>query len=390
MARAMRPLLLAASLLLVAATAHADAAGPPSCISPPGVGPAPGSTIPANLPAFLFQPGSYPSGLERPIESFKLGIAEVGQMVPVVVEGGPDRETLLGDGAGAYVWYLVKPERPLRQGEVFLRFDDVCGLPTQPITPPMRRDVPYTAGPPLPLPTRLGTATQTPAPMDPAWGRRMIGVQVRLDPALAAFPLLRIEVRAPDGRPLSAALMRRQPDLVEGALVLDSGPAPANSRYLRPGESTVTFSGEVLGGEPLPPVTLVLQTGCGADAGCALPDAASDGAISDGATAAPDLAAADRPREADAELASDAGAPSLTRAGCSCTTGGAPPTGAWLLAMLLAPLVRRRRAAQKLPDSTMPPPSGVTTGATRSSRCSSRRSPACGRGRPARARRSSL
>jgi hypothetical protein len=318
-----------------------------------------------NLPAFLFRPGVYPYNPNRPIEGFRLGLREIGGgPVPIAVEKAPVDGLLGADGAGSSDWYLVKPQRPLRTGQVALEFDDDCRI-SGPLAPtPVRREAVYEVGPALPLPKTVGEPTQTRFGVgDQTCGLPRVDFQIRLEPALDAFPLLRFQAQGADGRPLSAGFSRYMPGLVQGSLLLACSTNLANPAYLRPGETSVTFVAEVLGGPPLPPVTMEVEADCAADAGCATPDAATDHrgffdppgpgpAVDLGAP--PERPADDVARPPDAapdagQPATDAAIGSLAAEGCRCTAGrGQLGAGPWLpAAALVLTWGRRRRIASR-------------------------------------------
>jgi MYXO-CTERM domain-containing protein len=353
--------LLLLALLLWPTLARAESGAPlPGCMSLPSAIPAEGTTLPANIPALVFRPAVYTYSGARAIAAYALGLREVGgAAVPIqidpVVGSGP-----VGYDAGGGEQYLVRLQRALTPGEVVLGFDDDCGpYPGTPMGPTVRNErFRYTVGPAQPLPTRIGTAKQAHfGAYDPMMcGLQSIDFEVALDPALAAFPLLRMETRAPDGRTLSTGFSRPVPGTVRGTLIASCRAIPGSAAYLRQGEDSITLSAELVGGAPLPPVTLAVQVDCSPDAGCPAPPDASPDAVKLGADAAPDHSGSPSlppARDADPSQgdpgACDAAGRSPAGGGCSCTVDRrVPPSGTGLAAALLGVIwVRRRRTASR-------------------------------------------
>jgi MYXO-CTERM domain-containing protein len=391
-----RSVLSLLSLLVTLGRAQAETgtipevgAGSPGCTSPPMAGPVFDSVVPANIPGFLFWPAGYP-GYTKPIEAYALRLREgTGEEVPILVEKLPETGPVLDNNGPIVERYVVRPQRALRPGAAILSFDDDCG-PTfgAPLTAPMRNErYRYKVALPLLLPTKIGTARQTNFQTvdGTACGLRRVDFRVDFDAQLATFPLVRIDVRAPDGRSLEAGFNRYDPRRAEGGLLLACTPSMGGPRFLRPGETVVTIYAEVLGGQPLPPLTLNLNAECPRDSGCETParlapDAGVDRAVyesedvqpppdlvsrnnafEDGVALPPDAATPDvaaPPPDAAvpavaadaAEVVPDAGAaPALATDACSCRVDGRAHPGAWLWPAALAALiwVRRRRTASR-------------------------------------------
>jgi hypothetical protein len=363
-----RSILTAVTLVAAGGPARGqDAGGAPTCTSPPIASPVFETQIPANLPAFLFWPAGHSTGAIRLIDEVGLTLREEnGDLVPIKLELLPDRGPVLDEGGPMRVRYVIRPQRALRTASATLSFDDDCtDFSGGPVVAPHRNErYKYTIGPPFPLPRTIGTAQQVRFlaidPLDCAL--RRVDFAIDLDPQLAAFPLVRMEVIAPDGRSLEAGFNRYDPKRAEGGLTLACDPTMHLPWMLRPGESVVTIAAEVLGAAPLPPLTLNLVTTCGRTAGmCDLPDAgpdappaadaravdlelAHDATGPDAAPPTPDAA----PPTPDAS-ASDAAVAGLSTQGCGCRLGGRAPVGPPLVLAAVALLTwgRRRRTASR-------------------------------------------
>jgi hypothetical protein len=334
--------------MLPSASAHAEAGvlpPPLRCVVPPQLGPAGGTTIPANNPAFLFEAAIFNQVVARPIDAVALVLREEGGAeIPIALE------PLTGSVVPGYQQgnqnerYLIRPRRTLTPGPVYLGFNDDCGPVGQ-----VRREYRYTVGPAQPLPTRLGTPRQTdPGIVDPACGLRTAAFVVDLSPELAAFPLIRLEVRAPDGRWLTAGVRRQDPGRLEGSLLVACSAAMEAPSYLHRGETEVTLLAEVLGAPPLPPITLAITSDCARDAGCEKPDAATDrGPLAGDDTRAPPDGPDFNAAEDGVALPADAGGANLAGGACSCRVGGRAQPGLWLAAAVTLTWVRRRRTASR-------------------------------------------
>jgi hypothetical protein len=332
-----------------------------TCTSAPMAAPVFESQVPANLPAFLFWPAGYSTGAIRLLDEVAMTLREEnGDVVPIKLELLPERGPVLDEGGPMSVRYVIKPQRALRTASATLSFDDDCAdFSGGPQVAPHRNDrYRYTVGPPFALPKTIGTAQQVRfVAVDADCGLRRVDFAVDLDPQLAAFPLVRMEVSAPDGRALEAGFNRYDPKRAEGGLLLACDPSMQRPFMLRPGESVVTIAAEVLGAAPLPPLTLNLVTTCGRTAGmCDQPDAgpdvplAADAALDrsvaeDAGGPQPDAAA---PAPDAAPPGPDAAVAGPSTSGWGCNLGGRGSASPLVLAVV-ATLTsgRRRRTASR-------------------------------------------
>jgi hypothetical protein len=398
-ARAMKRaagLALLGSMIVTTGKARAESAiAPVGCTLLAAASPDAGVTVPANLPAFVFRPARY-ALTTRPIERFALGLREVGgaPAVPITIERLTTTASLLGL-LGSGEDYLVKPQRPLKVGDVVLGFDDDCGPYTgSPLAAPTRNQrYTYHVGPAVPLPTRTGTAAlrKVSRQDDPfACDAGTAHVEVALDERLAVFPLLAMEARSADGRQLLSSFTRLSAGVVTADIRFTCGPS-ADAGFLPPGSSVVSLQAEILGGAKLAPAQLTIAIDCTLDAGTcdkpASPDAGDrqdtgavrDGVVADGVPVpAPDGRGTADASEREAGESSDSGVlpggpvtdgrtttgpdrdagaqvdgadgVKLAGAGCGCTTGGRGARRAgWLFLLAGAALVRRARAATRAP-----------------------------------------
>ena len=134
--------LAAVTSLVAAAPSVADACSPPPCW-PSFFTPGNGTTVPANLPAIHWRPGSgFGTGPSDPSKVVLVNAAAPNRALPFTA-------TKLPDGA-----YAIVPDRPLTAGSTYVITDQtICG------TMPMTSMFQVTAA--APLPTELGALAET-------------------------------------------------------------------------------------------------------------------------------------------------------------------------------------------------------------------------------------
>jgi hypothetical protein len=192
--------ILSSGLLLLSCTtvsigvAHAESMAVRGCYSAPSVTPAPGTQIPANLPAFVFRPAQYAYPIaQRTIDQYALELRSSpgNVLVPFTLE-------VQADGS-----YLVKPQQLLAAGSVVLSFLDNCGsyIYYDILDAPVRNErFTYTVVAAVPIPTTLGTVTvksisyttQSYSCDRPTWASATLDLV--MPPEFTAFPLINLRV----------------------------------------------------------------------------------------------------------------------------------------------------------------------------------------------------
>lgn len=337
--------------------------------------PLPGTTVPANLPGFWIRPNIYhqgQGGLSLEGMRFELREAGASEPVPIVIEKlANDSHLVIGLSIHAGEEYLVKPQRDLRTGEVTLSYLDDCGpYAGRPlVTPPVRNErFRFRVGPAVVPPARIGVAKvrEVMIAENSGCGIQRIYVEITLDPALNAFPLLAMTQRVAGQRYLVGSFSRYTSGTVVAAIFASCQP-PVKEGYLPPGRSEVVIEASVAGGAKIAePLVVTLDVDCAGDAS-ACPDRIErdGGGMRDGdaaveaGSAREDGQPAPPPGDGAPAVTTDGPSAPATSApdaetalrapggGCECTAGGraGPAALGWLLvaAAGLCARFRRRR-----------------------------------------------